>query len=151
MAVHQCAQFCVKPHAIHDLAAKWIAWYLLVTMDKGLVLTPSSNMSLKIYMEADFAGCWHKEYADLRDNVLSRSGYVILFCNCPVVWGSKSQSKITLSTTESKYIALLTSLRELLPLRRILNDINTLSFISLSNQSTSTAFSARWPSTIQNI
>jgi hypothetical protein len=78
-------------------------------------------------VDADFARRWHKKYTELRDNVLSRTGYVILFCICPVVRGSKLQSEIALSTTESENIALSTSLRELLPLGRILSDINNLS------------------------
>jgi hypothetical protein len=135
MAVHQCARFCTNPKAVHDLAIKRIARYLLPTADKGIILTPSTDMALKMYMDADFAGRWHKKYAELRDNVLSRTGYVILFCICLVVWGSKLQSEIALSTTESEYIALSTSLRELLPLRCILSDINNLSFISCAPKS----------------
>jgi hypothetical protein len=131
MAVHQCACFCTNPKAVHDLAVKRIAQYLLATADKGLVLTPSADMALNMYVDAYFAGQWHKEYAELRDNVLSRTEYVILFCDCPVVWCSKLQSEIVLSTTESEYIALSTDLRDLLPLCRILHDISTKSFISL--------------------
>jgi hypothetical protein len=131
MAVHQCARFCTNPKAVHDLAVKRIARYLLATADKGLVLKPSADMALNMYVDADFAGRWHKEYSELRDNVLSRTGYVILFCDCPVVWCSKLQSEIALSTTESEYIALSTALRDLLPLRRILHDISTKSFLSL--------------------
>jgi hypothetical protein len=131
MALHQCARFCTNPKAVHDLAVKRVTRYLLATADKRLVLKPSADMALNMYVDADFAGRWHKEYSELRDNVLSRTGYVILFCDCPVVWCSKLQSEIALSTTESKYIALFTALRDLLPLRRILHDISTKSFISL--------------------
>jgi hypothetical protein len=131
MALHQCARFCTNPKAVHDLAVKRVTRYLLATADKRLVLKPSADMALNMYVDADFAGRWHKEYSELRDNVLSRTGYVILFCDCPVVWCSKLQSELALSTTESKYIALFTALRDLLPLRRILHDISTKSFISL--------------------
>ena len=132
MAVHQCARYCSNPKAIHELAVKRIARYLLSTQDKGLILTPSTSLSLYMHVDADFAGWWHREFSELRDSVLSRSSYVISFCGCPVVWASKLQTEIALSTTESEYIALSTATCDLLPLWRILQDIHNLSFIKLS-------------------
>ena len=85
---------------------------------------------MDMFVDADFAGRWHKEYAELRDSVLSRTGFVITFCGCPVTWSSKLQTEIALSTTESEYIALSTATRDILPLRRVLQDIATYNFIS---------------------
>ncbi len=135
MAVHQCAKYCSQPKAIHELAVKRIVRYLLSTKDKGLILKPNTSLTLDMYVDADFAGMWHKEYAELRENVLSRTGFAILFCGCPIMWCSKLQTEIALSTTESEYIALSTATRHLLPLRRILEDINESSFISLTKHS----------------
>jgi hypothetical protein len=131
MAVHQCARYSSNPKATHELAVKRISRYLLVTQTKGIVMHPTADMSLNMFVDADFAGCWHKEYTELRDSVLSRTGYVIQFCGCPVTWASKPQSKIALSTTESEYIALSTATRDLIPLRRILSDIHESKFISV--------------------
>jgi hypothetical protein len=76
-----------------------------------------------MYVDADFAGTWHKEYAHLRESVLSRTGYVILYHGCPIHWGSKLQTEIALSTTEAEYIALSMGARELIPLRRLLREL----------------------------
>ena len=114
MAVHQCARYSSNPKALHELAVKRIVHYLFATRDKGLRLKPSKDLSLNMYLDADFAGMWHKEYAELRNSLLSRTGYVITFCGCPVTWSSKLQTEIALSTTESEYIALSTVTRELL-------------------------------------
>jgi hypothetical protein len=130
MAVHQCARYSSNPKALHELAVKRIARYLLVTQSKGLVLHPTADMSLNMFVDADFAGRWHKDYTELRDSVLSRTGYVIQFCSCPITWVSKLQSEIALSTTDSEYIALSTATHELLPLCRILMDIHQSKFIS---------------------
>jgi hypothetical protein len=135
MAVHQCAKFCSHPKAIHEIAVKRIVRYLLATKDKGLILKPSMSLTLDMFVDADFAGMWHKEYSALRDNVLSRTGFVITFCGCPITWCSKLQTEIVLSTTESEYIALSTGTRELLPLRRILEDIHRHSFINIATSS----------------
>jgi hypothetical protein len=109
MAVHQCAKYCSQPKAIHELAVTRIIRYLLSTKEKGLILKPNTSLALDMYVDADFAGMWHKEYAELRENVLSRTGFVILFCGCPIMWCSKLQTEIALSTTESEYIALSTA------------------------------------------
>jgi hypothetical protein len=121
MAVHQCTRFCTAPKAIHELAVKRIARYLLATRDKGLLLRPTTSFTLDMYVDADFAGRWHWEFSHLRNSVLSRTGYVLTFCGCPISWSSTLQSEIALSTTESEDIALSSTTRELLPLRRILN------------------------------
>lgn len=138
MAVHQCARFCSAPRALHELAIKLIVRYLLATRDKGMVLTPNMNFNLDMLVDANFAGRWHKEVSHLRDSVLSRTGYVVTFCGCPISWSSKLQSEIALSTTESEYIALSSATRELLPLRRVLLDLVTNSFISIPKTSSDT-------------
>jgi hypothetical protein len=71
MAKHQCAYFCSHPKAIHELAMKCIARYLLATQDKGLILHPTTDLHLDMYVDADFAGGWHKEYTELHDSILS--------------------------------------------------------------------------------
>lgn len=126
--VHQCVHFCTNPKVLHELAVKWIICYLHATKEKGLIIRPSTTFSLGMFVDANFPGMWHKEYAELRDNVLSKTSFIISFCGCPV----------TLSTTESEYIALSMATRELLLLRRLLQDITTHSFIHIPHLSSST-------------
>lgn len=48
--------------------------------------------------------------------VRSRTGYVILLAGCPVLWKSKLQTEIALSTMEAEYVALSQSCKDLFPL-----------------------------------
>ena len=75
------------------------------------------------YADADFVGLWN--YEDDQDPVCvkSRTGYIITLGGCPMVWASKLQTEIALSTLEAEYIALSQAMRELLPLRRLLKEI----------------------------
>jgi hypothetical protein len=130
-AVHQRARLCTAPTALHELAVKRIVRYLIATKDKGLLLHPTKTFTLDMYVDADFAGMWHQEHSALRENVLSRTGYIITFCGCPIHWASKLQTEIALSTTEIEYIALSMATRELLPLRRLLQEIHQHSIIHL--------------------
>ena len=54
---------------------------------------------------------------------MSRTGYVILYANCQIIWSSKLQTEIALSTTESEYIALSQSLRDVIPLMGLLTEL----------------------------
>jgi len=123
-AVHQCARYSASPTALHDLAVKRIGRYLLATKDKGIVMHPTQDFKLDMFVDADFAGIWHREYSELRECALSRTGYITTYCGCPIHWASKLQSEIALSTTESEYIALSMASRELLPLRRLTAELH---------------------------
>ena len=56
-------------------------------------------------------------------SVKSRTGYVLLLNDCPILWVSKLQTEIALSTMEAENIALLQSMRDILPMRGTLNDV----------------------------
>jgi len=132
MAVHNCARFCCNPTQLHEMAIKRICRYLLLTKDKGITMKPIADFRLNMYVDADFAGTWHKEFAHLRTSVLSRTGFLITYCGCPVTWSSKLQSEIALSTTEAEYIALSMATRQLIPLRRIMSEITNLGPINVT-------------------
>ena len=70
-AVHQCAKFCTNPKLLHEKAVKHIGRYLYKTRSKGYTLKPEPNGKLDAYVDSDFAGRWHRDYAELRDSVLS--------------------------------------------------------------------------------
>jgi hypothetical protein len=50
----------------------------------------------------------------------SRSGYAITYTSCPVLWASKLQTKLALSTTEAEYVCLSQSLRDTILLMNLL-------------------------------
>ena len=52
---------------------------------------------------------------------LSRVGYVVLMCGAAVVWGSRLQTTVALSTVEAEYMSLATACQELLHIRQLLN------------------------------
>jgi hypothetical protein len=56
----------------------------------------------------------------------SRTGYTITFANCPILWLSKLQSEIALSTTEAEYISLSQALRAIIPLQAMMQELHTI-------------------------
>jgi hypothetical protein len=129
-AVHQCARFCSDPKDSHFTAAKRIARYLAGTADKGLVFKPeqAKNRKLECYVDADFAGTFRKDHSDDPSSVYSRSGFIIKYAGCPLMWQSKMQTEIALSTTESEYIAMAQAMRSLLPVIALFNELQQFGF-----------------------
>jgi hypothetical protein len=97
------------------------------TQDKGIIFTPTFELAVDCYVDADFAGIWKIEHQHDPVCVKSQTGYIfeLAGCRCPLSWTSKLQTEITLSTMESKYIALSQVMGALIPLRRIVNEIAT--------------------------
>ena len=79
-------------------------------------------------MDADWAGYWNKNRPNDPAGALSRTGYVIMYAGCPLVWGSKMQSLVALSTTEAEIIALSTALREVIHLQNLLEELRDSGF-----------------------
>ena len=93
------------------------------TTTDGLILKPDLAKSFKVFVDSDFCGSWHKQYAREIDSVRSRHGYVIMYAGCPIVSKSQLQTKIALSTTEAENIGLSYALREVIPLMGILKEM----------------------------
>ena len=71
-----------------------------------MIYRPDITRGLECYVDADFAGGWKDGNHNSPESLLSRTGFVIMYAGCPITWGSKLQTEIALSTTESEYIAL---------------------------------------------
>ena len=80
-------------------------------------------MVVDCYADADFAGLWGHE--DPQDPICARSrtGFVVTFANCPLLWVSKLQTEIALSTLHSEYESLSCSVRALLPLKILIKEV----------------------------
>ena len=123
-AVHQCARFTADPRISHGKAVKRIVRYLMGTADKGIIMSPQQH-SFKCWADADYAGNWNRNFA-MEDiaTARSRSGYMITYAACLLIWASKLQTEIALSTTEAEYISLSTALREVISLMELCKELH---------------------------
>ena len=123
VSVHQCTHFSESPKKSHAEVVKRIGQYLLATRDKGLVIHPNKDWHFDCWVDADFARNWRQADAhlDLMTSK-SRSGWIVRFAGAPITWVSKMQTITAMSTTEAEYIALSTSLREVIPLMELLKE-----------------------------
>ena len=122
-AVHQCARFNHSPKRLHENAIKRILRYLKGTMHEGLILQPDAALSIDCYVDADFCGLWGTESSNEITSAKSRTGFVITFASCPLLWVSKLQTEVALSTTEAEFIALSQAMRELIPICNLATEL----------------------------
>jgi len=124
-AVSQVARFSHSPRKSHGQALKKIIRYLIETSDMGIRFEPKPGKGLDCYVDADFAGLFGYEDDQDPTSVKSRTGFVLTLFGCPILWSSKLQTYITLSSTTAEYVAFSMAMRELLPLRVLLQEIGT--------------------------
>ena len=121
-AAHQCARFCNEPKLSHEIAAKRIVRHLKKTINEGIILKPDTSKGFECYVDADFAGSWNQDQALDPNACLSRTGYAIFCAGCPIIWSSKMQATIALSTTEAECTALSASLRDVIYLLNLVKE-----------------------------
>lgn len=121
-AVSQAARFSFSPKRSHELALIRIGQYLKGTADMGMVMKPFTTDGIQVdaYVDSDFMGLYGKEDRSDPMCAKSRSGFVILVNGCPIIWSSKLQETIALSTMMAEYYALSSAMREVLPLRSLI-------------------------------
>jgi hypothetical protein len=134
-AVHHVAHFSHCPKKSHAQAIKRIIRYLIGTKEQGTIFNLDLNKGLNCYVDADFAGLWGHEDEQDPVSVKSRTGFTLTLFGCPIISQSKLQAEITLSSTAAEYVAFSMAMREVLPMRALLQEIGTklgLSFLQTS-------------------
>jgi hypothetical protein len=117
MATHQLARFCQDSRLSHEQATTHLGRYLAHTKDRGIVYEPDKSMGIECNVDADFAGGWNITTSANADNVMSRTGFVITYANCPIYcWARRLQTEIALSTAKAEYIAMSSALCKVIPL-----------------------------------
>ena len=93
-----------------------------------MVFKPDKNRGLECFVDADWAGAWKHRSTNDPLSAHSRTGFVITYMGCPILWKSSMQSLIALSTTEAEYIAMSTTLREVINVIHLLQELQKFNF-----------------------
>lgn len=114
-AVNFDSRFMENPNELHVKAVKSIIKYLKGTLNCGLVYYSNTTFDVQCYSDADYAGCL--------DTRKSTTGYCITMGGSILNWCSEKQSSVSLSTTESEYMAASLTVRELIWMKRLLTQL----------------------------
>ena len=115
-ATNVCSQFSTNYGLPHFRALKRIIRYLRGTVSRGITYVATSVVRIVAYSDSDWG-------ANV-DNRRSRTGYVILVSGGPVIWQTRSQKTVALSSCEAELYALCDCVKELLWLIHFLEAMN---------------------------
>ena len=88
-----------------------------------MILNPTRH-SFECYVDADFQGGWDIDTASEDSTTAkSKTAYIVMYAGCPIVWASKMQTDIALSTTEAEYSALSEATREVLWMMGLMTEV----------------------------
>lgn len=114
-AVSIASRYLERPTVVHERAAKRILKYIKKTFNFGISYFNSNPDEMIAYSDADYAG-------DV-DTRKSTSGFVFTLGRSVISWGSEKQKSVSLSTTESEYMAASQAVKELVWLKNIFCEI----------------------------
>ena len=84
---------------------------------------PDLATGIKCYIDADIASTWNTEDSADPSSVYLQTGYIITYADCPILWVSRLQTEIALSTMEAEYIALSQAMWDLIPFMTLVEDV----------------------------
>jgi hypothetical protein len=116
IVVSMVSRFMSNPKEIHWKTTKRILRYIHGTIGYGLIYRSTDDFRLIGYTYSDWASCMYDRK--------STSGYAFNMGSTIVAWSTKKKPIVSLSTTEAKYKAILTTTCEAIWLRRILEDLH---------------------------
>ena len=113
-SVGVCSRFQSNPKISHLNAVKRIIKYVGGTCDYGLFYCKEFNLSLVGFSNSEWAG-------NANDKKSTTGGCFYVGVNL-VVWMSKKQNSVSLSTAEAEYIAAGSCCSQLLWMKKVLTD-----------------------------
>lgn len=114
-AVSSVSRYNACPAPAHWIAVKRILRYLRGTSDYALTLPANGSAVLSGYADADWGGDG--------DTRKSTTGYIYHLGGAPILWCSKRQTAVALSSTEAEYMSMCQAVKECLWLTGLLKEI----------------------------
>ena len=90
----------IQPKGTSWEAVLYLILYFKKIWDLGTCFKPDQDKGFKCYCDAEFSGNWNKHLALFNPSTAkSRSGWIVFYAGWPVIWVSKLQTQVALSTT----------------------------------------------------
>jgi hypothetical protein len=121
-AVNVVSKFAQTPGQAHWVAVKRILRYIkgtvnrpLVFRSKGALVNNNKELNVSVFTDADWAG-------DVDDR-RSTSGHVVRIGSSSVIWSTKKQKTVSLSSAEAEYMALASAAQEVKWVHQFLHEM----------------------------
>ena len=114
--VNRLSQFLAQPKAPHMQVANRILQYIKRTPGQGVCFPCNSDLQLKAYCNANWAGC-----PNTRKSLIA---YCVFLGDSLISWSSKKQYLVSRSLAEAKYRSMVTTTSEVTWLLFLLKDLH---------------------------
>ena len=115
-AVHRLSLYLAQPRIPHMKAATRILQYIKGTPGQAVFFPVESDLQLKAFCDADWAGC-----PNTRKSLI---GYCVFFGDSLISWRSKKQDMVSRSSAEAEYKSMATTTYEVTWLLYLLRDLH---------------------------
>ena len=116
---------------------EYITNYLKGTPEIGLSFNPDISKSFECFADADYYGNCSYSFANTEPSTAkSRSGWIITYVGCPIIWASKLHTHVATSTTMAEYIALSSALRDFIPIMELMDELKDCGYEFISTETT---------------
>jgi hypothetical protein len=114
--VSKLSRHLEAPNSVHWKAAIRVLRYLRTTCNVGInYRSMSSGLNICAFSDSD--------WANQKDDRKSTSGVIVLMCGGPVIYKSRLQRTVALSTAEAEYMALALCVQEVVWIRSVLSEL----------------------------
>ena len=114
---------------------EYIACYLKGTSDLGISFKPEISKSFECFADADYCRNWSRSFTKTdQSTAKSRSGWIISYAGCSIIWASKLQTHVATSTTMDEYIALSLAIRDVIPIIELMDELKDHGYDLISNE-----------------
>ena len=115
-SISMVSRFLNSPTRHHWKCVKRILRYLVGTIGFGIRFVRTGSLKVTAYSDADWAGDEFQRK--------SRTGFVVMIGSGPVIWTSRLQDTIALSSTEAEYIALNETAKDVIWISNLMKSLN---------------------------
>jgi hypothetical protein len=116
--IHRLSAFTANPSKEHMGAAKRVLRYLSGTHNIGITYKGGNDDT-----EVRFYGWTDVDFANDTQDRISISGYIFKLGEGVIMWSSKKQNMVALSSTEAEYTAMAHATREVVWLRNLFEEL----------------------------
>ena len=113
--VQTLSQHMQNPTTAHFEVVKHTLGYLFATLEKGILLLASNQLTLQAYSDSDWGAC-----PETRRSI---SGFFLLFGRSPISWKSKTQATVSKSCSEAEYRSMASASSEVVWVVRLLEEL----------------------------